>query len=59
MQKLKDKNTRKLIRMGRAGGSLGLTIPKEITTELGWREKQRVSIKRTKGGFVVRDYKNK
>jgi len=30
-----DKNTRKLTRMGRAGGSLGLTLPKEIVTALG------------------------
>lgn len=58
MRKLKDKNTRKLIRMGRAGGSLGLTLPKEITTELGWREKQRVSVKRVKGGIIIRDYRN-
>jgi len=59
VKKLSDKNNRKLIKMGRAGMSLGLTIPKEIVTSLGWREKQRVSVKRIKGGFVVRDYKNR
>ena len=43
---LKNKNIRKLTRMGRAGSSLGITIPKELVTSLGWREKQRIIVKR-------------
>ncbi len=54
--KLKDKNTRKITRIGKT--SLAVTIPIEIVHELGWREKQRVKIKRIKGGFEVRDYRN-
>jgi len=56
---LKNKNIRKLTRMGRAGASLGLTIPKELATSLGWEERQRVIVKRTKGGFTVKDYRSK
>ena len=52
-----ETNIRKLARMGKK--SIGLTLPIEIVRELGWREKQRVSVKRIKGGIVVRDYRNK
>lgn len=58
-KKLADKNIRKLTRMGRAGSSLGITIPKEIIKELSWRERQRVIIKRIRGGFTVKDYRSK
>ena len=56
---LKNKNIRKLTRMGRAGSSLGITIPKELVTSLGWREKQRIIVKRIKGGIEIRDYQSK
>ena len=52
-----ETNIRKLARMGKK--SIGLTLPIEIVRELGWREKQRVSVKRIRGGIVVRDYRNK
>ncbi|MCX6765776.1 MAG: AbrB/MazE/SpoVT family DNA-binding domain-containing protein [Candidatus Moranbacteria bacterium] len=55
--KLKDKNTRKLVRLGKT--SLATTLPKEMTDALGWKEKQRVRVKRIKGGIVIRDYRNK
>jgi bifunctional DNA-binding transcriptional regulator/antitoxin component of YhaV-PrlF toxin-antitoxin module len=55
--KLKDKNIRKITRIGKT--SLAVTIPIEIVRALGWREKQRVKIRRIKGGFVVRDHRNK
>ena len=55
--KLKDKNTRKITRIGKT--SLAVTIPIEIIRALGWREKQRVKIKRIKGGFAVRDWRSK
>ena len=56
---LKEKNIRKLTRMGRAGSSLGLTIPKEITTQLGWKERQKVVVKKIRGGLVIRDWKKR
>lgn len=54
---LKEKNVRKLTRMGRGGISLGLTIPKELVTELGWKERQKVTVKKIKGGIAVRDWR--
>ncbi len=56
---LKNKNIRKLTRTGRAGASLGLTIPKELVTSLGWKERQKVMVKKVNGALVVRDYKSK
>jgi len=56
-KKLKDKNTRKLVRLGKT--SLAVTLPKEMANELGWREKQKVVVKRIKGGLVIRDYRSK
>lgn len=56
---LKDKNIRKLTRMGRAGSSLGLTLPKELATSLGWKERQKVVVKKVNGSLVIRDYKSK
>jgi len=56
-EELKNKNTRKLIRMGRAGSSLGLTLPKEIITALGWKERQKVNVKKVRGGVLVKDWK--
>lgn len=55
--KLKDKNTRKLLKIGKT--SLAVTLPKEMTDSFGWREKQRVTVKRVKGGLMIRDYRSK
>lgn len=55
--KLKDKNVRKITRVG--GTSLAVTIPVEIIKDLNWREKQRIVVKRIKGGLVIRDFRNK
>lgn len=54
-KKLKDKNIRKLTRLG--GKSLGLTLPIELVAALGWREKQRVVVKKIRGGLSVKDWK--
>lgn len=55
-QKLKDKNIRKLTRMGREGSSLGLTIPKEMVTELGWRERQKVVVDLKNKKLIIKDW---
>jgi antitoxin component of MazEF toxin-antitoxin module len=55
--KLKDKNTRKITRVGKT--SLAVTLPIEIVRDLRWKEKQRVTVKKIKGGIAVRDYRNK
>lgn len=56
-RKLKEKNIRKLIRLGRAGSSLGLTIPKELATALRWKERQKVVVKQEGSKLVIKDWK--
>jgi len=55
--KLKDKNIRKLTKVGR--GSLSVVVPADMIDELGWREKQKVKVKRIKGGIEIRDWRSK
>ncbi|MBU2028762.1 hypothetical protein KJ761_02625 [Patescibacteria group bacterium] len=57
IKKLKDKNIRKLTRVGRAGSSMGLTIPKEIISTLGWRERQKVKVKLERKKIIISDWK--
>jgi len=57
VRKQEEKNIRKITRMGKT--SLAVTLPVEMTRDLGWREKQRVVVKRIKGGIVVRDWRSK
>jgi hypothetical protein len=56
-KKSTDKNIRKLTRIGKK--SIGITLPIGEVRELGWRERQRISVKRIKGGFEIRDYRSK
>lgn len=53
--KLKDKNTRKITRVGKT--SLAVTLPKEMANELGWKEKQKVVVKKVRGGILIKDWK--
>lgn len=55
--KKEEREVRKLTKVGKK--TIAVTIPIEIIRELGWREKQRVTVKKIKGGIVVRDYRNK
>jgi hypothetical protein len=52
-----ERDIRKLTKVGRR--SIAVTLPIELVRELGWREKQKVVVKRVKGGLVIRDYRNK
>ncbi|HEX5429754.1 MAG TPA: hypothetical protein VFX17_01600 [Patescibacteria group bacterium] len=56
MKKLKDKNQRKLIRLG---SSVVVSLPIELLTELGWKEKQKVVVKKINGALVIRDWKKR
>jgi antitoxin component of MazEF toxin-antitoxin module len=53
-RKLEDKNIRKILRNG---DSYAVTIPIEIMNELKWKEKQKVVVKKVRGGFIVKDWK--
>lgn len=48
-----EKSIRKLTKLG--GKSIGLTLPIEFVRELGWREKQKVIVKRVRGGVMIKD----
>jgi antitoxin component of MazEF toxin-antitoxin module len=54
--KLKDKNIRKIVRLGKT--SLAVTLPKEMMVALGWKSGQKVTAKKVKGGVMIRDWKN-
>ena len=56
-RKTKESNIRKLVRLGKT--SLAVTLPIEMAVSLGWREKQKVIVKRIKGGLIIRDYRSK
>jgi len=53
---MQNKEIRKLTRIGKR--SIGLTLPIDEVRSLGWREKQKVTVKRVKGGLLIRDYRN-
>lgn len=57
-RKSEEKNIRKITKMA-GGASFGLTIPIEMIRDLGWREKQKVKVKRVSGGILIRDYRSK
>lgn len=52
-----EENVRKLTHIGRR--SVGITFPIEIVKELKWREKQKVVVKRVKGGLMIKDFYSK
>ena len=56
-KKLKDKNIRKLMKMGRGGGSMGLTLPIEIIKKLKWRERQKVVVNLRGQTITIKDWK--
>ncbi|KKR01697.1 MAG: hypothetical protein UT98_C0004G0041 [Candidatus Nomurabacteria bacterium GW2011_GWF2_40_31] len=54
-QKMKNKNVRKITKLG--GKSLAVTLPRELVAGLGWKEKQKVVVKRAHGGLLIKDWK--
>lgn len=54
-RKLKNKNIRKLSRIGNK--SIGLTLPIDFLRELKWREKQKVVVKKRGNKLIIEDWK--
>ena len=54
-RKSEEKNIRKLAKSGKI--SLALTIPREIVLALGWREKQKVVVKKQGKNIIITDWK--
>ena len=53
-RKPEDKNTRKIFKNG---SSYAITLPVELVKELGWKEKQKVVVKKKGEGLAVLDWK--
>ena len=53
-RKLVDKNIRKL---DKRGASYNLTLPIEYIRELGWRERQKVVVKKSGKRLIIEDWK--
>ncbi len=54
-RKREEKNIRKLTKIGKQ--SVGVTLPIEDVRKLGWRKKQKLVVKRIRGGFEIRDWR--
>ena len=54
-QKIGKQSVRKLAKLGRA--SIAVTLPIGIIRELGWREKQKVVVKKRGKGILITDWK--
>ena len=54
-RKLKEKNIRKITRVGR--GSFCVTIPVEIIKEFGWKERQKVVVRQSGKKIIIEDWK--
>lgn len=57
MQKFTNKDVRKITKLG--GKSLAVTLPRELLTELGWKEKQKVVVKKKSSKLIISDWKPK
>jgi len=55
VRKLVDKNIRKITKLGKT--SLAVTLPRDLVTLLGWKEKQKVVVKKVHGGLLIKDWK--
>jgi hypothetical protein len=54
-KKWDEKAVRKITKTG--NGSLCVTLPIDDVRALKWRDKQKVVVKKTKGGFIISDWK--
>jgi hypothetical protein len=55
LRKTEDQNIRKLMRLGKT--SLGITLPVALLNQLGWREKQKLVVKKIRGGLTIKDWR--
>ena len=54
-KKLEDRNTRKLSK--NSNGSYALTLPIEIVRELRWRDKQKLTVRKSGNKIIIEDWK--
>ena len=53
-KKFGERNIRKITK---AGSSLNVSIPVEILKQLGWKERQKVVVKKIRDGVQIKDWK--
>jgi hypothetical protein len=53
--KKEEREVRKLTKVGKK--TIAVTIPIEIVRELKWKERQKVTVKRVRGGVLIKDWK--
>lgn len=54
---MEKNNIRKLTKTG--GGTMYVAIPKDIVNSLGWKEHQKLVVKRGKGCIIIRDWRKR
>lgn len=52
-RKLEDKNTRKIFK---SGSSYAVTIPREIMSELNWKLRQKVVVRKSGRKIIIEDW---
>jgi antitoxin component of MazEF toxin-antitoxin module len=53
-RKVQDRNVRKL---SKYGSSYTITLPVEMVRELGWKNKQKLVVKKTGSKLTIEDWK--
>lgn len=53
---LEERNIRKLTRTGR-GKSVSLTLPIEFIRELRWKDRQKVTVRKSGKKLIIEDWK--
>lgn len=53
---LEDRNIRKLTRTGR-GKSVSVTLPIEYIRALGWKDRQKVTVRKSGKKLIIEDWK--
>ena len=53
---LDERNIRKITKLA-GGSSYGVTLPIEFVRELGWRERQKVVVKKSGKKLIIEDWK--
>ncbi len=53
-RRLEDKNTRKLIRLGK---SIGVTLPIDFIRKLKWRKGQKITVRLSGKKLIIEDWK--
>jgi len=57
MRDLKEKNIRKITKMGDRGHTMGITLPIEILEKVGWKEHQKVIVSLKGKTINIKDWK--